>query len=186
LKAMKLDLALTALVLCALDTLQRLSSVADLKRAQDHGSYLTFLNTKTKGGKVPVSRRLRAALDAHLATLEPKGAYLFPALQVGSVGARRNLVIRHFSDACDAAGVVGFTFHGLRHTGASRMLAARVDIETVRRIGGWANYDVLRRYLHPDDEATTAAVETIGPPQPAHTRSRRGRQRQHSQSVRSA
>lgn len=176
LQAIRLDLGLTALVLCALDTLQRLSSVADLRRAQDHGTYITFLNTKTTGGRVPVSSRLRAALDAHLATLPPKGAYVFPAFQGGSVGSRRNLVIRHFAAACEAAEIHGFTFHGLRHTGASRMLAAKVDIETVRRIGGWANYDVLRRYLHPEEQAASAAVETIGPPQPTHTRQRLKRQ----------
>jgi integrase len=122
---------------------------------------LTFLNTKTKGGKVPVSARLRKALDQHLARAADS-PYVFPQFQAASVGARRIRIIRMFRTACEAAHIQGFTFHGLRHTGASRMLAAGVDIETVRRIGGWADLDVLKRYLHPTDAAITAAVEKIG------------------------
>ena len=38
----------------------------------------------------------------------------------------------------------------------------KVDIETVRRIGGWANYKELQKYLHPDDQASRDAVEAIG------------------------
>ena len=56
-----------ALVLCALDTLQRLSTVAALRWPQDHGTHLTVLRPKgatTVFYKVPVSRRLRKALDA--------------------------------------------------------------------------------------------------------------------------
>lgn len=153
-----LDAEDRALVLCALDTLQRLSSVADLQWVHDHGTHLTFLNTKTKGGKVPVSSRLRVALDG----LPKTGAHLFPKYQGASIGARRNAIIRMFKDACDSAGIRAFTFHGLRHTGASRMLAAGVDMETVRRIGGWANFTVLQRYLHPTDDASRRAVERIG------------------------
>ena len=153
-----LDTEDRALVLCALDTLQRLSSVADLQWAQDHTAYLTFLNTKTKGGKVPVSTRLRVALDA----LTKTNGYVFPRYQGVTVGSRRNAVIRMFTAACDAAQIRGLTFHGLRHTGASRMLERGVDLETVRRIGGWANLTILQRYLHPSDAASKAAVETIG------------------------
>jgi hypothetical protein len=54
-----------ALIVCALDTLRRLSNVAALMRAQDHGTYITVLNPKAGTGyKVPVSKRLRVALDA--------------------------------------------------------------------------------------------------------------------------
>jgi len=54
-----------ALVICALDTLQRLSNVAGLQRAQDHETYITVLNPKGGVGyKVPVSARLRSALSA--------------------------------------------------------------------------------------------------------------------------
>jgi integrase len=57
----------------------------------------------------------------------------------------------------------GMTFHGLRHTGATRMLEeGRVNVKTVKLIGGWRNLKVLDRYLHPSDGAMRAAVNTIG------------------------
>jgi integrase len=161
-----LDVEQTALILCALDTLQRLSSVASLKRAQDHGTYLHFLNTKTRANKVPVSARLRTALDA----LPDAGPYLFPTYHSKgrSVEAVRKAVIQMFYEVCAKADIEtghdrGLTFHGLRHTGASRMLERGIDIETVRRIGGWSNLTILRRYLHPSDEASHRAVNIIGP-----------------------
>jgi len=55
------------------------------------------------------------------------------------------------------------------------MLAAGVDIETVRRIGGWANYSELQKYLHPTDEASVSAVESVGGQKPAKSRTFRSR-----------
>jgi integrase len=155
-----------AIILCALDTLQRLSSVAYLKRAQDHGAYLNFLNTKTtKATKVPVSKRLRLALDA----LPASDPYIFSGLHATHTSAAsvRSAVKKMFYRTCTQAGIQtgrsgGLTFHCLRHTGASRMLERGTNIETVARIGGWANLEILRRYLHPSDAASIEAVETIG------------------------
>ena len=167
-----------AVILCALDTLQRLSNVASLQRAQDHGSVIRFLNPKAGTNlKVPVSSRLRMALDA----LPKDGPAYFTSWADLSVEARRNAVIRVFENLCRTADVPlgrrtgGMSFHCLRHTGASRMLAAGVDIETVRRIGGWANYKQLQRYLHPTDEASVSAVESVAgakAKKPATSRSR--------------
>lgn len=148
-----------AIVICALDTLQRLSNVAGLKRAQDHGTYITVLNPKVKGYKVPVSQRLRLALDAL-----PKGGELyFPSLHPDP----RNKTIRLFQDLLVRAKLPtgrktgGLSFHCLRHTGASRMLARGVDIKTVQLLGGWQNLDVLQKYLHPTDAQKVAAVEAV-------------------------
>jgi integrase len=72
-----------------------------------------------------------------------------------------------FEDLCDRAKVTtgreagGVTFHSLRHTGASRMLANGVDVKTVMLVGGWKNLKVLERYLNPTDDAKRAAVNAI-------------------------
>ena len=163
-----------ALILCALDTLQRLTNVIMLQREQDHETYTTVLEPKTGTSyKVPVSVRLRQALDA----LPLDGPAYFPAGATRPPTTRNNAVRLAFETLCRAADIPvgrragGLTFHCLRHTGASRMLEAGVDIETVRRIGGWANYTQLQKYLHPTDVASRAAVETIGngtAKQPAH------------------
>lgn len=148
-----------ALVLCALVTLLRLGNARALTRAQDHGTYL-FSDTKHRSVRIPISTALRAALDA----LPNTGPQYFPTYAKDAHG---NDAKRMFRAACVAAQVQtgrktgGVSFHCLRHTGATRMLAAGVDIETVRQIGGWASLAILKRYLHPADEAKRAAVETI-------------------------
>jgi integrase len=152
-----------ALIICALDTLQRLSNVAGLKRAQDHGDYLTVLNPKVKGYKVPVSARLRQALDA----IPVNGPYYFQSVQSTSVPHRQAKVARRFDALLQAAELPtnrkagGLSFHSLRHTGASRMLARGVDIKTVQQLGGWQSLAVLQKYLHPTDTQKQEAVEVV-------------------------
>jgi integrase len=161
----KADAQDAALVMTALDTLMRLTSVASMRRAQDHGAYFTVLNPKVRMYKIPISTRCRTALDA----LEARGPALFPRYNPEGCSDdwRRNQVIRRFGELCAAADVPygraagGVTFHSLRHTGASRMLAAGVDIKTVMLLGGWSNLAVLERYLHPTDEMKRRAVELI-------------------------
>jgi integrase len=118
--------------------------------------------------KVPISARLRKALDA----LPSSGPAMFPSY----AGQHNNLVVRMFTDACRRAGVKlgrkagGVSFHCLRHTGASRMLEAGFDVKTVMEIGGWKSLTILQRYLHPTDATKRRAVEAIG--RPRHSRSK--------------
>lgn len=148
-----------ALVLTALDTLLRLRNVADLRRSQDHGTAL-YSDTKVGPVKPPISSRLRKALDR----LQNRGAFYFPTYANQS----NNLVVRMFRQACLRAKIPvnrktgGISFHCLRHTGASRMLAAGVDVKTVMEVGGWRSLAVMERYLHPSDERRREAVNTIG------------------------
>lgn len=148
-----------AAVLCGLDALMRRGSVLNLKRAQDHGQYLTLLNAKAGSYKVPVSARLRKALDA----VPDRGARYFE----GYWPHAEHTLSRMFTELCAKANVTagreagGITFHALRHTGASRMLDAGVDVKTVMEIGGWRNLKVLERYLHPSDARKREAVNTI-------------------------
>ncbi|HEX3033639.1 MAG TPA: site-specific integrase, partial [Thermodesulfobacteriota bacterium] len=46
---------------------------------------------------------------------------------------------RAFERACDRAGIVGFRFHDLRHTAATRMIEAGVNIVAVSKILGHAD-----------------------------------------------
>jgi integrase len=171
----------TALVVCALDTLMRLSTVAALARKQDHGAYLTVLRPKGKGKripyKVPVSRRLREAFDA----LPKDGPHYFTRYQGGSGEAVRKRVELAFAALCAHADVAcgravgGITFHSLRHTGASRMLNRGVDLRTVAEIGNWRDLAVLQRYLHPLGDARERAVELVGGLRPVDGRGKTAR-----------
>lgn len=160
----KLLLALSpvdrAIVIMALDTLMRLSDIVNLRREQDHGRYLTVLEPKqNETYKVPVSKRLRKALDA----LPKHSPYFFGSRRTQQT---RNTVKQMLQHACARAGIdygraKGFTFHVLRHTGASRMVEAGADLRTVQEIGGWKNLRQLARYTHPTDQAKRRAVESV-------------------------
>lgn len=153
-----------AIITMALDTLMRLSDIVNLKRAQDHGSYLTVLDPKVDQYRVPVSRRLRKALDK----LPTAGAYYFPhRRRAVDPAGYRNSIKSMLQRACKKANIpygrgVGLTFHALRHTGATRMLEAGVDLRTVQELGGWSSLRQLTRYTHPSEAAKKAAVERVG------------------------
>ena len=176
-----------ALIVCAIDTLMRLSDVVNLERRADHGTYITVVDPKTKTYKVPVSKRLRLALDRIVKTDQTtkNSRWVFPKFHgwTGfSVGRRRlrqardrkgdrapqHAAVRMFSEACARAEIShgraagGMTFHCLRHTGASRALENGADVRTVQELGGWSNLRQLTRYTHPTDDAKQRAVNSIG------------------------
>ena len=42
----------------------------------------------------------------------------------------------------------GYTWHGNRHTFASRLVMAGVDLRTVQQLGGWQSLAMVQRYAH--------------------------------------
>ena len=67
-----------------------------------------------------------------------------------------------FTTACRRAGLGrDVTPHTLRHTFASRLVMAGVDLRTVQELGGWKELGMVLRYAHlsPSDKAD--AVERI-------------------------
>jgi integrase len=64
--------------------------------------------------------------------------------------------------ACEKAGLEGVTWHTLRHTFASRLLAQGTDIVTVKELLGHSTVVVTMRYLHPNLDAKITAVTNLG------------------------
>jgi site-specific recombinase XerD len=42
------------------------------------------------------------------------------------------------------------------------MAAAGVDLRTIQEVGGWANINMLQKYVHPASQALRDAVEKVG------------------------
>ncbi len=63
--------------------------------------------------------------------------------------------------ALEAAGIEDFRFHDLRHTFASRLAMAGVDLYTVQRAGGWKTAVMVQRYAHLSPDHMRAAVERL-------------------------
>jgi len=53
-------------------------------------------------------------------------------------------------------------FHSLRHTAASLLLAAGVDIRTLQTLFGWSTLQMLSRYTHVEREAKGLAMGKLG------------------------
>jgi integrase len=141
------DVEERAIIICGLDTLQRLGSVTTLTWSHDRGTDFRILNAKVRSGTgygrvLPISSRLRAAIDA---MDNPRGPHapIFPHFASDKPQQCRAKVWKMFKQRCAAANIPtnrlkgGASFHCLRHTGATRMLAAGADPRTVMELGGW-------------------------------------------------
>ncbi|NDY56086.1 tyrosine-type recombinase/integrase [Desulfovibrio sulfodismutans] len=76
-------------------------------------------------------------------------------------GASKNLVAFGFNDGREDRRE-RIVFHSLRHSAASLILAAGVDIRTIMALFGWSTMAMLTRYAHPGDEAKARAVAALG------------------------
>lgn len=95
---------------------------------------------------VPVPVHLRDRFAAHLLDIEPDGL-VFPAPD-GGVWDDRNYAQRVFLPAVKRAGVRQGTPYDMRHTAASWLVQAGVDLMEVQRLLGHEKYSTTLRYSH--------------------------------------
>jgi integrase len=112
-------------------------------------------DTKTARDRVvPMSAAVREVLEQ-----QPKtSGYVFPSPRTGGP-----LVdIKHaFTAACDAAKVKDLRFHDLRHTAATRLADAGVNVVVIAEILGHGDIRTTKRYSHAMEEAKREAVEKL-------------------------
>lgn len=164
-----------AILLMGTDALVRLGDILDLRREDDHGRTLYIRDPKdpkqSRPYEVPVSRRLRAALDA----LPQSGPYVFPNRRTAATPHNRARAVRMaLQAACIAARIDygrkkgGITFHwATRRTGATRMLQRGAELKAVQAIGHWKRPDVmLEIYAEASSRAARRAVELVSGSRP--------------------
>jgi integrase len=64
----------------------------------------------------------------------------------------------------DASRLENYTWHGNRHTFASRLVMAGVDLRAVQELGGWKSLKMVERYAHLAPDHLRAAVERLASP----------------------
>jgi integrase len=104
---------------------------------------------------VPLNSVVRAAL-ARAIEHRPSG-YVF----VRKNGQPYRSIRKGFGLACEAAGLRDLSPHVLRHTFASRLAMAGVDLRTIQELGGWRSLAMVQRYTHLSPTHKAAAVERI-------------------------
>jgi integrase len=118
--------------------------------------------TKTSAGRRTIDlgpSAVRLLREQQLARAPNDEGLLFPT-RSGAAYDAHNFMNRVFKPAARAAGIPELTFHDLRHTGASLMIAAGCNVKVIAEQMGHADGGtlVLRRYGHLYKGARRAAA----------------------------
>lgn len=119
---------------------------------------------KTKAGKLRVVQLPPAAIVA-LAGIKGRTGHIFRnrrgdpyrATEEGGGGQLR----KPWARICEAAGVVGVTPHGMRHSWASWHYALHKDLLRLKADGGWSTVVLVERYAHLLPEGHEAAIRRV-------------------------
>lgn len=77
-----------------------------------------------------------------------------------SVTGKRYRYDKPFGEACKAADVENFTFHGLRHSAATYLAREGATEQQLKAIGGWKS-SVVSRYVHLAAEDAKSVLERM-------------------------
>jgi integrase len=150
---------LKAIVIVALNTGMRRGEILNLKwHDVDFRRNIIYL-LKTKNNEkreIPMNEAVKTALiKIHK---HPESPYIF----CDKSGRPFYSVRTSFFTACRKAGIIGFRFHDLRHTFASHLVMAGVDLNTVRELMGHKSLEMTLRYSHLSQDHKKRAVDILG------------------------
>lgn len=120
-----------------------------------------ILLTDTKNGErreLPINQTLRAALSGLVRRIH------CPFVFCDNQGRRFRDVKRSFASALRRVGLKDFRFHDLRHTFASQLVMAGVDLTTVSRLLGHKSLTMTLRYAHLAPAHMLKAVSVLDAP----------------------
>jgi len=121
---------------------------------------LTVRSESAKSGKarvIPLNTEIASVLKTWRPSVVSADALVFPGVD----GAPLVDVKTAFTQALTAAGIADFRFHDLRHSFASKLVQAGIDLNTVRELLGHADLKMTLRYAHLAPEHKAAAVERL-------------------------
>lgn len=151
---------LLPIVQVALNTGMRRGEILGLRWSQVDLAARTIKLSQTKSGK-PRVIPINAFLFDILTGQERKTGYSDFVFLNRATRRPFQDVKRAFNTAATNAGIEGLRFHDLRHTFASRLVAAGVDLITVKDLLGHHSVKVTERYTHTNAEQKKKAVEML-------------------------
>ncbi len=152
---------LKQLIIVGINTGLRIGAEALALRWEDldlRRGLLTVQAAYAKSGQtrtVPLNAR---ALEA-LTELKRTAGYVFSKPN----GEQYKSFEKPFTALCHQVGLAGtgVSPHTLRHTFASRLVMAGVDLRTVQELGGWSDLSMVQRYAHVSPSHKAEAVRRI-------------------------
>ena len=114
---------------------------------------------KWRRDTLPVNDTAMAGLQARAAVRTSHAAFVF----VNGADNPRNArnLLRAFYPAMRKAGITRFRFHDLRHTFATRLIQAGVDVYRVQKLGRWKMISMVLRYAHHQPESLRGGAEVL-------------------------
>ncbi len=154
---------LRPMVLLALNTGLRRGEIFGLTwgRLDLTGKMLTVIASSTKSGQtrnVPLNTEALDVLNAWKQRNTQTGAADFVFTHKGKALRSVNF---SWPTTTEAAGLIDFHFHDLRHHFASRLVMAGVDLNTVRELLGHSEIKMTLRYAHLAPDGLARAVQMI-------------------------
>lgn len=152
---------LSPMVLVALNTGMRRGELLGLEWRSVNlpGKLLTITvgNAKSRKARhIPLNAEALDTLTRWKRQAAPDARLVFPSPKSGG---RMDNINSSWEELCASAKLAGFRFHDLRHTFASRLVMAGIDLNTVRELLGHSDIRMTLRYAHlaPDKLAEAVA-----------------------------
>jgi integrase len=150
---------LKAIVITALNTGMRKEEILSLKWENVDLRHGFVRVERTKNGErrdIPINEDLRIMLNGLQRRLDIPHVFYDQ-----KTGNRFQDVKRSFKTALRRSGIIDFHFHDLRHTFASHLVMAGVDITTVSRLLGHKSLTMTLRYAHLAPNHLSKAVNML-------------------------
>ena len=147
------------IVIMALNTGMRRGEILSLRWDNVDLRHGFILLEKTKNGdrrEIPINTTLRTTLEALPRRLDGGPVFFNPETDKAYGDIKTG-----FNNACKRAKIKDFHFHDLRHTFASHLVMAGVDITTVKELLGHKTLTMTLRYAHLAPSHKVKAVDIL-------------------------
>lgn len=153
---------LRKIIIFALNTGMRQGEILDLEWPQVDLFRKTATIMRSKNGErrtLPLNQSALDVLKFSSKVRHLKSNYVF----VNQNGARiiQSNLLRAFYTAMKKAEIQSFRFHDLRHTFATRLVQAGVDVYTVSKLLGHKDIRMTQRYAHHCPESLRGGIEVL-------------------------
>jgi len=160
------DSHLKPIVIMALNTGMRKGEILSLKWDNvdmKHGFILLDITKNGERRELPINGTLRTTLEElYRGTAQrPRRLDVPFVFYDGRTGDRYFNVQRSFDSACRRAAINNFHFHDLRHTFASQLVMAGVDLTTIKELLGHKTLTMTLRYAHLAPSHKVKAVDIL-------------------------